>query len=357
MGFRRRGVNARFSYLPVVLPNGRCTGLVATAILLCLSAPLLLCTIARKKPDIVHCRSYVATAIAIICKIVFPRIKVVFDPRGFWPEEGVVTKRWRENSVTFQGWKRIEAFLFRRSDQVIALSETFRSRVCQIVDGAKCSVIYASVDAGRFVAARQARGIRRKELGFENDRVFVYNGSLHAWHDAPLLAQLYRALARKGGNNKLLVITAHSAKALHEVFKTAGLSADQYRIIAARPAEVPGYLAASDYGLVPLKRFAGGGPMSVVAETMIGTKVAEYLACGLPIIVNRHVGGLRALMDRYRLGIVFDSDHLNGVAEEVKRIEERYSEYQKDCQHVAEQYFSLDEAACAYAQLYRDLVS
>jgi len=326
------------------------------AAMLLLSLPVMTLTLARRRPDIIHCRSYGATALALLIRSIFKSVKVVFDPRGFLPEEGVVTGRWRGRSFNFRAWKLLEAYLIRRSDKVIALSEPFWERVQAIDNSANCAVIYAAADLKRFADARHQRSSKRKQFAIDDRTVCAYNGSLHAWHDPILLARLYLAIRKEIDDAMLLVITGHSRDRLSSVFQKEGLRRDQFLIVEGTADEVPSYLAAADYGLVPLKQIERPSPMAVVADTMIGTKVAEYLACGLPIIVNNEVGGMRWFMERYRIGIVFDGDNVDGIGKALREMTSRYLDYRDNCEAVAKQYFGLPQTASAYLQVYHELL-
>ena len=119
---------------------------------------------------------------------------------------------------------------------------------------------------------------------------------------------------------------------------------------------MPGYLVACDYGLVPLKEISEADAMRVVADTMIGTKVAEYMASGLPLIINSGVGGLKALMAQYRIGAWFNSDWPEGAADGLRIIQQDYAGYRHDCKLVASTFFSLDNCVQCYHELYGRLL-
>ncbi len=356
--YGQHGIRARVLYIPVILPKRWTSGtpLPLLVLVLALASPLFLWNVARQRPDIIHCRSYPATILALFMKALFRNLKVVFDPRGFWPEEGVVTRRWKQDSLMFRFWKRVEQWMFRGSDRVVALSEAFAEHVREVAKEAECAVIYASADFEKLQQAVECREQKRLELGLNGKQVLVYNGSLHAWHDPVLLARLYDAIRCVLGNTKLLVLTAHSKEKLEEAFRGAGLSSADFAIVAARADEVPGYLAAADFGLVPLKELDQAGAMGLVARTMIGTKVAEYLACGLPIIVNQNVGGLKSLMARHKIGIFFDAENLPEIPRALQPMLQDYRHFQDNCVLVAARYFALGETARSYYRLYQEML-
>ena len=356
--YLRHGVKFRCIFLPFVTLRrwGAQLSLPLLALLTVIAFPLLAFRIARERPDILHCRSYMATVIALLIKLVFPDLRVVFDPRGFWPEEGIVEGRWSETSLTFRLWKRIEKYVISRSDITIALSESFAEHIHNIDPQTPCQVIYTSVDVEKFKLARGLREQRRKQLGLCDSKVFVYNGSLGSWHAPELLARIYGSLRQAAGDAKLLVLTTFGKQKLEAVFQRNGLHANEFLITVAKPNEVASYLAAADYGLVPLRDIDRNGPMTVVADTMIGTKVAEYLASGLPIVVNRRVGGIRSLMAESKIGVFFDSDEPQEMVSRFKDVVKNYRSYRTECDYVADRYFSLDQVARSYFTVYKQLV-
>jgi glycosyltransferase involved in cell wall biosynthesis len=355
--YERNGVKLRRIFLPIVTLKrwGAQMRLPLLGLLTLISFPVVAFRIARERPDVLHCRSYMATLFALLTKLVFPNLRVVFDPRGFWPEEGVVEGRWSESSLTFRIWKKIEKYIVRHSDITIALSESFADHVRLIHAGAATEVVYTSVDVKKFKLARDLRPDRRRQLNYGHNLVFVYNGSLGTWHDPALLARMYASFRRPECNTRLLVLTTYDKQKLEAAFQSNGLDESEYLITIAKQNDVASYLAAADYGLVPLRKVEQNHPMTVIAETMIGTKVSEYLASGLPIIVNDNVGGLRPLMSEYRIGVFWDSDQPQEVVGKFKQIVENDLLYRADCNYVATRYFSLDEVTRAYFSIYERL--
>jgi glycosyltransferase involved in cell wall biosynthesis len=351
------GVKASFIFLPIIVLRRWGLGIPLLTILLLLSAPALLLRQALEHFEIIHCRGYGATILAVLLRRFFRDLKVICDPRGFFPEEGVVLGRWSERSFTFRLWKQLEKHIFKCSDRVVALSEPFAKRICGIADRYDSEVIYAPADLPTFAAGRRLRRERRLQLGLSDKTVFVYNGSLHAWHDPQLLAEIFRRIVAASGHAKLLVITRHHPTDVRRLFESAALRPEDYLIVAAEGSDVPSYLAAGDFGLVPLRFLTDDNAMKVVADTMIGTKVAEYLAAGLPLVVNQDVGGLRTVMDRYKIGVSFHSDNLGSVPAKIQTITKNYAEYQLQCEYVASRYFSVDQTVCLYADMYRQVLS
>lgn len=76
-----------------------------------------------------------------------------------------------------------------------------------------------------------------------------------------------------------------------------GIEERDYTVLAATTADVPSYLSASDAGLAFIKPC-----FSKLASSP--TKYAEYLACGLPLIINCGIGDSDTLITREKTGVL-----------------------------------------------------
>jgi glycosyltransferase involved in cell wall biosynthesis len=88
-----------------------------------------------------------------------------------------------------------------------------------------------------------------------------------------------------------------------------------------------------------------------IANTLFGVKTAEYLAAGIPLLVNRHCGGATELVMRTGVGISYDPVTFEGVTTEALEavLDESVSARAKS---VARQYFDYSVNAARYRELY-----
>ena len=76
-----------------------------------------------------------------------------------------------------------------------------------------------------------------------------------------------------------------------------GLNERDYSVVAAAPHDVPSYLSASDAGVAFIKNC-----FSKLASSP--TKYAEYLGCGLPLIINAGIGDSDMLVNQESAGVL-----------------------------------------------------
>ena len=73
-----------------------------------------------------------------------------------------------------------------------------------------------------------------------------------------------------------------------------------FSVLSIASAAVPSYLAAADAGLAFIKRC-----VSKIASSP--TKNGEYLACGLPLIINAGVGDSDSLINDWKAGVLIEN--------------------------------------------------
>jgi hypothetical protein len=82
---------------------------------------------------------------------------------------------------------------------------------------------------------------------------------------------------------------------LRALLRERGLNDENYAVRAVRPDEAPAFLCAADAGLAFIKPC-----FSKLASSP--TKTAEYLGCGLPLVINAGIGDADALVTEEQAG-------------------------------------------------------
>ena len=145
-------------------------------------------TIQREKIDILHCRIHVPALMGIIArKLSFShKAKLLFDIRGFFPEEYVDAGTWKKNGWLYKSVKQIEKWLVKEADGFVVLTEKAREILfpeSKETGFDKCGrpveVIPCCVNYEIFVDNEEnKRENVRKRLGLDKRFVIAYTGSL-----------------------------------------------------------------------------------------------------------------------------------------------------------------------------------
>lgn len=234
---------------------------------------------------LVHARGYVPAQIAVSAGAgrLFPYL---FDIRGLQAEESVDAGTWKNYGVRYQLTKASERRLLRVASGIVTLTEAVRPILENHPSIRSRSipwqVIPCCVDLELFRFREESRTEVRKALKFtDEDVVFLYSGSIGTWYAAE---ESFRLVAQHP-RGQLLVLTTMSPGDVRTLCTRAGLQLDRVRIRAALRRDMPDYLSAADVALCLIRPTPSKRASSP-------TKVAEALACGLPVLCYPGIGDL-----------------------------------------------------------------
>jgi glycosyltransferase involved in cell wall biosynthesis len=310
----------------------------------------------RNKIEMVHARGHIPATIALALKRRFG-IKMIFDLRGLMAEEYVDAEHWRQGSLPYRITKSAERQILGATDAIVTLTE----RIWPIIrewEGLRGrtphhEVIPCCVDLARFCFSDEERARRRDELGLTDQFTIVYSGSLDGWYLTEKMADFFASFAKRNPQAHLLWLTTGSHDRVRQLMNTRGIGDESYSVRSVAAAEVPSYLSAADAGLAFIKRC-----VSKLASSP--TKNGEYLACGLPLIINAGIGDSDALIDEWQAGVLIEEFTDGEYALAAEHIETMVAEpdARKKTRRVAEELFHLENVAGErYASLYQRVLN
>ena len=305
----------------------------------------------RNRIEMVHARGHIPATIALALKRRLST-KMIFDLRGLMAEEYVDAEHWREGGLPYRLTKATERRIFAATDGIVTLTE----RIWPIIKeweglrgrAVQHEVIPCCVDLSLFKFSDDERARRRSELGLGDRLTMVYSGSLDGWYLTEKMADFFASFLKQNREAHLLWLTTGSHDRVRELMRARNVEPENFSVRAVASSEVPSYLAAADVGLAFIKRC-----MSKIASSP--TKNGEYLACGLPLVINAGVGDSDLLINEWKAGVLIedfsDEDYLkagNAIAAMVREPKVRDS-----ARSVAERVFNLETVAEErYASLY-----
>ncbi|MEP6900471.1 MAG: glycosyltransferase family 4 protein [Actinomycetota bacterium] len=319
--------------------------------------------IRREKIDILHARIHVPAMMgALAKKFTFgKKPKMLFDIRGFFPEEYTDAGVWKENGWLYKSVKRAEKWLFKESDGFVVLTE--KAREILFPESAETGfdkfqrpveVIPCCVNLKRFEAANgNSRAEIRKQLNAENRFVITYVGSFGGWYLTDAMADFFKAAKEKNADSFALVLTQSNAEMISELLKDRGLTEKDFFIARLAPSEIPKYLSAADAAISFIKPC-----FSKLSSSP--TKIAEYLISGVPVISNRGVGDVAELIEEHKVGAVlsdFDGKSYFAALTEIEELS-KTSDLRENCRETARGEFDLEKTAGAkYRRIYERLLA
>jgi glycosyltransferase involved in cell wall biosynthesis len=250
----------------------------------------------RQNPvRLVHAHNLYSTALALSGRWRFG-YKVVMDYHGRIPEEYVFLGKGGQGSLTLLEF--LERWCVRRADHIIAVSHKLAEYLIARyrLPSHKLSVVPCCADESIFRWDQARRLAVRQKMKLSEKFVCTHLGSFFEWYDPEMITNIFRKIQSRVDSH-LLVITGDSEKAAN--YLSARLPANTFTVQYASHDEVPGLLNASDVGLLLLRS-------SPNIRTSSPAKFAEYLNCGLPVLITPEVGDFSDLVAREHVGAVVE---------------------------------------------------
>jgi glycosyltransferase involved in cell wall biosynthesis len=310
----------------------------------------------REKVDVFHARNHVAALMGVLARRL-KRAKLIFDIRGFFPDEYVDAGNWPSGGMLYRGTKWTERKLLAAADGFVVLTEKARQILFAdraVTDTRPVEVIPCCVDLTRFVRAGETeRKAIRSELGLSDRRAVVYLGALGGWYLSDEMAELLSAAHTQDPKTISLILTQSDPRSFADRLRALGIHDDNFMILRVAPNQVPRYLSAADLAIMFIKP-------SYSKKASSPTKLAEYLACGLPMLCNAGIGAVDQVIEADRVGVLVREFTRAAYDEALIKADVLIAdpEIAHRCRESAEWWFDLSVVGGArYRELYRKLDS
>jgi glycosyltransferase involved in cell wall biosynthesis len=161
------------------------------------------------------------------------------------------------------------------------------------------------VDFARFTAAAdETLTVTTDAARFE----LIYVGAVTGLYLLAEIGRFYLAVRARRPDAFLRILTKGSVAEASDVLRRVGLSAEDFWIGPAQPADVPEYLRRARLGISFRK-----ATFAQIASSP--TKIPEYLAAGLPVVSNAGIGDTDEILAGERVGVVLKSFDERALAE------------------------------------------
>ncbi len=285
--------------------------------------------------DIIHCRGYAMTLAANLSS---KKEKVIFDMRGVYPNECKINKKKPINYIEYFIWSIIESYNVKNSHAIVTVTKYFKEYVISKYQcmHEKVKVVYNCVDMNNFGYSEKWRQSIREEFNCKEKYVVVFNGSiLDKWQSFDQISQMYTDLKNHFKNTLFIILTRDN-----EVdFSAYGLKPEDIIVKNVANKDVDKYLSASDVGLLVRKD-------DIVNRVSFPVKFSEYMACGLPVIINDSMKGICEIINEK--GIIYKNKSRN--FQQLKQVK------REKCIEFAKTVLDTKVIAGNYQRLYQQLM-
>ena len=286
---------------------------------------------------IIHIRSYIP-GIIIYPLLLITRLKLIFDIRGFLPDEKIDRLNWKKNSLKISFLRYFEKYLIKRSSKVITLTKESKC----ILKNNYNLYNYNIIDIPTCVNIKKFKYKNNKQ---NRNLSFCFIGSINFAYDFNKIINLCKVIFNNRANIKFDFYLDDKNNFLKNLLKKNNLH-KKVNIKYVESNKIPSILIEYNYGICILKE-------NKSVKASFPTKIGEYLSCGLPIICNNFNKDITLMIKKNKLGIVLDNNFESKI---FKYIDNYHHENNgKICREYAEKFLSLEFGSKKYSKLYNEV--
>lgn len=301
---------------------------------------MALCLMRKYRITLGHARSYLPMLMLLPCKW-FLGAKLLFDIRGFWPDERVDSGVWKKDGIIYRGVKWLEKHLFGAADSVVTLTQA-SVEIIQTQTHAPVTVIPTCADLARFCPQPKT-----PDAPF----IFGHVGNVSGWYLFDETLQCFIRIKAKRPDAQLHIINKGAHGFVRARIAAYGVSETDVVLREASHSEMPALIAQMSAGAAVIKPI-----FSKLASAP--TKMAEYLGCGIPMLGNAGVGDVASILEGEHVGAAlhdFTDAERDRCAAEILALCEQ-PDIAPRCAAAAQKYFSLGRGAACYRDIYQALL-
>jgi len=249
--------------------------------------------------------------------------------------------------------KRWEKHFFENANAIVSLTregvKAFAHLGYSIPQSTLVEVIPTCADLTQFFPGPKDHRLL-KQLRLQGDFVIGSVGNLSGWYLRSQTLSYLSILLKRVEGSCLLFVTQEDPMDLRDDALRAGISQDRMRLLAAEFHEMPSFLRLMDLGVFFIRPcFSKIGSCA--------TKLAEFLATGVPVVINEGIGDSAFPIQEHRVGLVLRDLDVREFEESIFSLVQLMADQglRERCRLAAEQFFDLRTGVRKYLDLYERL--
>jgi glycosyltransferase involved in cell wall biosynthesis len=301
----------------------------------------------EERTEVIHARTFVGGLMGMALAPLL-RARLIYHNEGFYPDEQVDGGVWAQGSTTHRVARYLEGKLYERAHGIVALSE----RALRIIEAlppvsrkqTPIVVVPSAVDLEHFRYPSEP-------VLPKNGLRLVYTGSIGARYRFNSAVRFASVGFREIGPGHFRVLTRQDRTFVEGALDSSSLPKQAWSVDCVPHGAMPAELARHEAGLyflAPGASTAGTSP----------TRVGEYWASGLPVVISPGVSDTEEIIRRERVGVVVREDSDAGYREAARGLRELLAdgETRARCRRTAETHYALEPACDRQLALYRQVL-
>jgi glycosyltransferase involved in cell wall biosynthesis len=247
-----------------------------------------------------HCHNYSAAYYALWFKLICG-FKYIYDYQGAVPEEQLFIKGKTKIRLRYWYLKIIEIFILKKANYIIVVSHY--AYQCYSKYNKKIEVVHCGIVPEYFWVNNIELQNIKDQLKYRKDLVIGYSGSFAPWANIELMCSFFSLMTNRFNDVRILILSKTQKNEIIDYLNKYGIQKEKYCIRNLDQSEIGKYLSVCDIGVL----FRRPSFVNRVASPM---KFPEYLASGVPIIINENVGDFSNLVEKESLGYLIRNDRI-----------------------------------------------
>lgn len=307
----------------------------------------------KYKINIIHARSAVSGCIAYLVAVLTKR-RFLLDERGVMAEEFADAGIWKRGFPVYKITKFVESYLIKKADSLVVLTENIKNVLLYsgYIDGvnSEITVIPCCVDLNRFNGIYTLDRHIGDNVG--DKFIFLYMGSLGTWYMIEEMLDFFIIAKKIINNAHFYVLTNSNTMVVNEVAIKKNLDFKEMVVTNVEFNQVPRYLAMATVGIFFIKPLFS-------KKSSCPIKFAEYLAAGVPVVVNSGIGDIDRIVEDNKIGVLvdrFDADCYEKALDSLLNLLKDKDTLRNRCINTAKKNFSLQLGVERYYKIYKRLI-
>lgn len=270
----------------------------------------ILFKIIRGKQVFLMSRSSIGKEVQLLKQLFGKRLVYFYDARAAMGEEKFFTMK-STNKISGKQFGllghifSIEAKNVQLADKIFVVSNRLKSYLVDTFQVNPDKFVHYPCLSGseKFYFSQNDRRLTREKLQYtDSDIVILYAGGLLAkWHNVDFILKFFNELSLISDRFKFLILSADSTHLGYLLNKYPSLT-EKIQAYKVPNNEVVHYLNAADFGTL----FRKDVVMNNVASP---SKFAEYMLCGLPVLISQNVGDFSDFVIHKNLGQIVNENY------------------------------------------------
>ena len=265
----------------------------------------------RNKPDIIYCAIPSLTAPLEAAKYCEQNnTRFIIDIQDLWPEAFQMALDVPVISdIAFFPFKLIANAIYKRADEVIAVSDTYVKRALSVNKKGKSG---HTVFLGTKLETYDSGALTMPFIEKTNDEIWIgYCGSLSASYDIPNLIRAVKILHDKNIQNIKLIIMGDGAH--KQIFESIANDSGICTVFTGRLIyeQMCATLNQCDIVVNPIKH---GSAASII------NKHGDYASSGLPVVNSQESIEYRNLIEQYNMGLNCKNEDAEDMATKLETL-------------------------------------